>query len=192
MQDSQLLVVAGAVVPPLLGLLLWFMNRMITENDRAHSSFSKTLSHIKSDIGDLETRLIKLDVLQPKELKELKDLEKMVLHQKSKMDEIAQKVRRHGEPSAATGEDGERKINYGHFPETPNKIIQALDAPASVNAQNSAFKVEIIGRVGRIETTLQTHEMAIGRVSQLTKDGNARTAQVVTVLKDLQKKVKGG
>ena len=188
MQDSQLLVAAGAVVPPLLGLLIWFMNRMIAENDKSHSSFARTIHALKSDIADLETRLIKIDVLQPKEIK---DLEKMVLHQKSKMDEIAQKVKRHGEPLASASEDGERRINYGHFPDTPNKVIQVLDIPASVNAKNSAFKVEMIERVERCEAQLKMHEMAIGRVAQMCKDGSTRSSQIITAVKDMRKKMKG-
>ena len=174
--------VIGIVLSSLLGVIVWFLNKLISDNDSAHSSFSKTLNSIKSDMNDLENRLIKLDVLQPKEIK---DLEKMVKHQKSQMEEIAQQVKRHGEPSAKNN-DGERAINYGHFPDTPNKVIQVLDVPASVNAQNSAFKVEIIGRVERAETQLKTHEMAIGRIAQLSKEGSAKTAQVITAIKEIQ------
>ena len=175
--------VIGIVLSSLLGIIVWFLNKLISDNDQAHSSFSKTLNSIKNDMNELENRLIKLDVLQPKELK---DLEKMVKHQKSKMEEIEQKVKRHGDPGMKTNDEGERAINYGHFPDTPNKVIQVLDVPASVNSQNSAFKVEVIGRLERTEQQLQTHEMAIGRIAQLSKDSSAKTSGIATAVRELQ------
>lgn len=183
MADGWATQIVALGVPPMLGLIIWFMNRMISDNDRAHSSFTKTINSLKNDIHELENRLIKLDVLQPKELK---DLEKMVLHQKSKMDEIAQKVKRHGEPGMKTSDDGERSINYGHFPDDGRKVVQVLDVPASVNAKNSAFKIEIIERVERTETQLKTHEMAIGRIAQLSKDTATKSSGIIVAVKEIQ------
>lgn len=175
--------VIGIVLSSLLGIIVWFLNKLISDNDQAHSSFSKTLNSIKNNMNDLENRLIKLDVLQPKELK---DLEKMVKYQKSKMEEIEQKVKRQGEPGMKTSEEGERAINYGHFQDDGRKVIQVLDVPASVNVQNSAFKVEVIGRLERTETQLKTHEMAIGRIAQMSKDGASKTSGIITAVKELQ------
>jgi len=85
-----------------------------------------------------------------------------------------------------TSDEGERAINYGHFPDTPNKVIQVLDVPASVNAQNSAFKVEVIGRLERNESQLKTHEAAIGRIATVAKDATSKAASIVPVVKEIR------
>ena len=170
-------------IPPVLALIVWFLNKLVSDNEKSHGSFSREIRSLKEEVNKLENGLIRLDVLQPKEIK---DLEKMVKHQKSKMEEIEQKVKRHGEPGMKTSDEGERAINYGHFPDTPNKVIQVLDVPASVNAQNSAFKVEVIGRLERNESQLKTHEAAIGRIATVAKDATSKAASIVSVVKEIR------
>ena len=169
-------------IPPLLGLLIWFLSRLISDNEKSHSTFTKDIRAVRNDISELNSELVRLNVVQPKELK---DLSKELKSAQHKLSEVERKVdggRLKTEPTP----EGGTKINYGHFPDDGRKVIQVLDVPASVNAKNSAFKVEIIERVERTETQLKTHEMAIGQIAKLSKDNAAKSSGIIVAVKEIQ------
>ena len=158
-------------IPPLLGLLIWFLSRLISDNEKSHSTFTKDIRAVRNDISELNSELVRLNVVQPKELK---DLSKELKSAQHKLSEVERKVdggRLKTEPTP----EGGTKINYGHFPDDGRKVIQILDVPASVNE-----------RVERTETQLKTHEMAIGRIAQLSKDNATKSSGIIVAVKEIQ------
>lgn len=167
--------IATLIVPPLLGLLIWFLSRLVTDNENSHSSFTKEIRAVRNEITELSGELVRLNVVQPKELKEIS---KELRSAQVKITEVERKV--DGGRLKTEVVDGGTKINYGHFPEAGGKIIVV----GKNEATNSAFKVEMIERVERTETQLKVHGDAIGRVSSQAKEALTKIAAVIPLLKE--------